>query len=77
MAPAYGMYWIQQCRPNASRISSTEPGSRTSGQACGFIRATSTSAITSWRAWSSGSCAMTYTASSSATTPYRIPRTPV
>lgn len=25
--------WIQHCRPNASRISSTEPGSRTSGQA--------------------------------------------
>jgi hypothetical protein len=59
----------QHRRPNASRISSTEPGSRTSGQACGSIRATSTSAITSRRARSSGSCAMTSTTSSSTTTP--------
>ncbi|MFI7315089.1 hypothetical protein [Streptomyces hygroscopicus] len=71
------MYWIQHRRPNASRISPTEPGSRTSGQARGSIRATSTRAITSRRASSLGSCAMTSTASSSTTTPYRIPRTPV
>ncbi len=77
IAPRCGMYWIQQRRPNASRISSTEPGSRTSGQTRGSILATSTSAITSRRAWSCGSCASTSTASSSTTTPYRIPDTPV
>ncbi|WP_069766756.1 hypothetical protein [Streptomyces sp. LUP30] len=36
-----------------------------------------TSAITSWRARLSGSCAKTSTASSSTTTPYRILHTPV
>lgn len=40
------------------------------GPTRGSLRATSTSAITSWRARSLGSCAMTSTASSSTTTPY-------
>ncbi|MFB7934030.1 hypothetical protein ACFC4C_33480 [Streptomyces sp. NPDC056039] len=52
-------------------------GVHAAGQARGSIRAASTSALTSFRARPSGSCAMTSSASSSNTTPYRIPHTPV